>query len=112
MAVSVGIVGAGVSGLALGYHLRRILKQSGAEHELFIYEKSDRVGGSISSGREDGFLIEWGPNGFLNNEQATFELIRDLGLRDRLVVSRDAARKRFILIDGRLTWCPCRQAAP
>ena len=106
MAVSVGIVGAGVSGLALGHHLRRILEQSGAEHELFIYEKSDRVGGSISSGREDGFLIEWGPNGFLNNEQATFELIRDLGLRDRLVVSRDAARKRFILIDGRLNMVP------
>ncbi len=106
MAISVGVIGAGISGLAVAHHLKRIFEASGRAFELTLYEKSDRVGGSIRSERTKGFLVEWGPNGFLNNEPATFQLIQQLGIRDRLVVSSDAARKRFLLLDGQLQQVP------
>ena len=103
MKTSIGIIGAGVSGLALAHNLKRLL---GDRAEIVLYEKGDRPGGAIHSKRTDGFLIEWGPNGFLNNEPATFELIKELGIRDRLVVSSDTARKRFLFIGGALHQIP------
>lgn len=106
MAISVGIVGGGVSGLALGYRLRAYLEQAGVAFELVIYEKSPRVGGAIRSEQTDGFVVEWGPNGFLNNEPATFSLIQSLGIRGRLSVSNDSSRKRFLLINGKLEQVP------
>ena len=103
MTTSIGIIGAGVSGLAVAHNLRRLL---GDQVELVLYEKGERPGGAIHSERINGFLVEWGPNGFLNNEPATFELIKELGLRDRLVVSSDTARKRFLFINGALHQIP------
>jgi oxygen-dependent protoporphyrinogen oxidase len=106
MSVSIGIIGAGVSGLTVAYRLKTMLEQSDIEHDLTVYEKSNRTGGSMGSDHVEGFLTEWGPNGFLNNEPATFELIHDLGIRDRLVVSSDAARKRYLYINRQLHQIP------
>ena len=106
MVLSIGVVGAGISGLVTSYRLREELRSRGIDFDLTLYEKNARAGGSIFSERRDGFLIEWGPNGFLNNEAASFQLINDLGIRDRLVVSDDSARKRFLLINGRLNQVP------
>lgn len=106
MTTSIGIIGAGVSGLSLGYRLKRLLENTGSEFELVIYEKSARVGGAIRSEHADGFCVEWGPNGFLNNEPATFSLIHALGIRDRVCISDDSARKRFLHIQGKLEQIP------
>jgi oxygen-dependent protoporphyrinogen oxidase len=103
MTTSIGVIGAGVSGLAVAHNLKRLL---GNDCDLTVYEKGERPGGAICSKRIDGFLVEWGPNGFLNNEPATFELIKELGIRDRLAVSSDTARKRFLLIGGALHQIP------
>jgi oxygen-dependent protoporphyrinogen oxidase len=103
MKTSIAVVGAGVSGLAVAHNLKKLL---GAGVDLTVYEKGERPGGAIYSKRINGFLVEWGPNGFLNNEPATFELIKELGIRDRLVVSSDTARKRFLLIGGALHQIP------
>ncbi|HPO14885.1 MAG TPA: protoporphyrinogen oxidase [Candidatus Hydrogenedentes bacterium] len=106
MAISIGIIGAGISGLTIAYRLKRLLKGAGIEYDLDIYERTKRLGGSIGSERISGFLVEWGPNGFLNNEPATFDLIHQLGLRDRLVASSDAARKRYLNINRKLHQIP------
>lgn len=106
MKLNIGVIGAGISGLTTAYRLAEKLKAAGLEYDLTIYEKGPRVGGSIYSQRKDGFLYEWGPNGFLNNEAASFQLIHDLGIRDRLIVSDDSARKRFLLINGQLNQVP------
>ena len=103
MTTSIGVIGAGVSGLAVAHNLKKLLD---ADADLTVYEKGERPGGAIYSKRIDGFLVEWGPNGFLNNEPATFELIKELGIRDRLVVSSDTARKRFLLLDSALHQIP------
>jgi oxygen-dependent protoporphyrinogen oxidase len=97
------IVGGGVSGLSIAYEL---LERGVSPGELCVLEAADRPGGNIRSHREDGFLVEAGPNGFLDNSPPTLELVRRLGLGDRLLPSEAAAARRFIYRAGRLHLVP------
>jgi len=96
----VAIVGAGLSGLALGFHLRR------AGVDVCVLEARDRAGGNIRSERRDGYLCEWGPNGFLDNEPASLRLIDALGLREQLVKASDAFGTRWVVRAGKLRALP------
>jgi oxygen-dependent protoporphyrinogen oxidase len=71
-----------------------------------VLEKEDRWGGKIWSIKADGFLCEWGPNGFLDNKPQTLELCRRLGADAQLLRSNDNARKRFIFSAGMLHQLP------
>src|SRR6476646_8796154 len=68
------VVGAGISGLACGYYLRK----SGIDAQ--IVEASPRPGGMIRSERRDGYLLELGPQSFSSTAQLA-ELCRDLGIQ-------------------------------
>ena len=70
------------------------------------WKRRSALGGKIWSRREEGFLCEWGPNGFLDNKPMTLELCQQLGIRDRLLRSNDNARKRFIYSGGELHRLP------
>lgn len=96
----VAILGGGISGLALGWHLR----QRGVPVE--VLEAGPRPGGNIRSEPRRGYLCEWGPNGFLDNEPATLRLVEALGLGPQLAPSSDLARVRWIVRDGRLRELP------
>ena len=50
------VCGAGLTGLATAWHLRK----SGAD--VTMLEAEDTVGGVIRSTRRDGYLVEQGPN--------------------------------------------------
>jgi oxygen-dependent protoporphyrinogen oxidase len=54
----------------------------------------------------DGYLCEWGPNGFLDNVPETLALVRQLGMEDRLLPADERAGKRFIYRRGRLHALP------
>ena len=99
---NVVVVGGGIAGLALGFHLMR--------HDVAvqILEANDRPGGNIRSEPRDGYLCEWGPNGFLDNEPATLRLVDALGLGEALAPSSDLTRLRWIVRDGRLRLLPTR----
>src|SRR5512137_1691924 len=90
------VVGGGIAGLALGNHLL----QRGIP--VRVCEAERRPGGNIRSEARDGYLCEWGPNGFLDNEPATLRLVDALGLRGELAVSSELTRIRWIVRDGRL----------
>jgi oxygen-dependent protoporphyrinogen oxidase len=96
------IVGGGISGLAAAWLLREKALASGIELELVLLEKEERAGGKIRSVREDGYVCEWGPNGFLDSKPQTLELCDAIGLRGDLLRSNDNARKRFIYSTGEL----------
>ena len=93
------IIGGGISGLATGH----LLKENGIEVTLF--ESSPHAGGNIRSERTDGYLIEHGPNSLLRVPKLV-GLIDSLGLRDHVLPSSEAARKRYVLINGRLKPLP------
>jgi oxygen-dependent protoporphyrinogen oxidase len=102
----IAIIGAGISGLSAAYAIERGAKSAGLEVETVVFEKEARTGGKILSIHEEGFLCEWGPNGFLDNKPTTLELCDQLAIRDRLLRSNDNARKRFIYSGAELHRLP------
>jgi oxygen-dependent protoporphyrinogen oxidase len=96
----IAVLGGGVSGLAAAFQARR------RGHEATVFEAGPRAGGNIRSERVGDCLVEWGPNGFLDNEPRTLELARELGLESRLVRAREEAALRFIWRAGKLRALP------
>ncbi|MBN2717811.1 MAG: protoporphyrinogen oxidase [Deltaproteobacteria bacterium] len=92
------IIGGGVSGMAIAYALTR---QGMTESDVAVFEKASRPGGNVQTDLVDGYTIEQGPNGFLDNVPATLSLVNDLGIDHVLPSNRNAAR-RFIWRDGKL----------
>lgn len=103
---SIAIIGAGISGLSTAYAIERLAGEVGLEAEVTVFEREARTGGKIWSIKEEGYLCEWGPNGFLDSKPMTLELCEHLGIGDRLERSNDNARKRFIYSGGILNRLP------
>jgi len=100
------VAGGGISGLAAAFHISRLAKKNKTGTEVVLLEKEEHPGGKIRSEQTDGFLFEWGPNGFLDSKPDTLTLAREIGLEDRLLPSSDEARKRFIYARRRLYRLP------
>ncbi|HXC92569.1 MAG TPA: oleate hydratase, partial [Geobacteraceae bacterium] len=62
------IVGGGISGLATAWILREKAREQGIDLGITLLEKENRLGGKIWSRKEEGYLCEWGPNGFLDSK--------------------------------------------
>jgi len=61
-----------------------------------LWSKKNREPAEILSIKDEGYLCEWGPNGFLDNKPMTLDLCRQLQIDQQLLRSDDNARKRFI----------------
>jgi oxygen-dependent protoporphyrinogen oxidase len=97
------IVGGGISGLALAYRL----EQRAPAAEVIVLEERSRLGGTIGTEQRDGFRIEIGPNGFLDNKPFALALCRELNLGPQLLAASEAARRqRYLFLDGRLRLLP------
>jgi oxygen-dependent protoporphyrinogen oxidase len=70
--------------------------------EVRVLEAAPRPGGNLRSERTDGYTVERGPNGFLDNVPATLALVRRLGLESDVQPADAAARS---LRRGRLRRC-------
>lgn len=74
---------------------------------ITILEKNATCGGTVRTDTKDGFRVEAGPNGFLDNKKSTLELCHDLGLKDRLVPGSEAAKKnRYLFLGNGLKMLP------
>ncbi|MCK6572080.1 protoporphyrinogen oxidase [Myxococcota bacterium] len=98
--MKVVVIGGGISGLSAGYRL----KQAGAD--VTVIESDTRPGGKIRTEMVDGFLVEHGPNGFLDSRQPVLDLVRDLRLDNQLVRANAEAAKRYIFARGALRAVP------
>lgn len=102
----VAIIGGGISGISTAFLLENLKNELNLDMEITIIEKRLRWGGSIETSREDGFIVEAGPNGFLDSKPHTLELLSMAGLSNNLVKSNDLARKRYIMRNGILHRLP------
>jgi protoporphyrinogen/coproporphyrinogen III oxidase len=97
------VVGGGISGLTLAYRL----EQRAPDAEVLLLEACSRLGGTINTERRDGFQIEIGPNGFLDNKPFALALCRELRLDEQLLAASEAARRnRYLLLKGQLRLLP------
>ena len=92
----VAVIGGGAAGLAAAYRLAR------AGRQIRLFEVSGRLGGSVASAREEGYLIEAGPNSFQENSKEIAALVSELGLGDERIEANPAARNRYIVRGGKL----------
>lgn len=100
------IVGGGISGLATAVRVLEAAQRRGVALEVTVLEAQDRPGGRMWSDREDGYVVEHGPNGFLDGKPDALDLTGRLNASDRLLRASPLARKRFIIRRGRLLRLP------
>jgi protoporphyrinogen/coproporphyrinogen III oxidase len=106
MAQRVVVVGGGIAGLSVAWELLTRPGILPPDATIEVLEASERPGGNIRSERHDGFLCEWGPNGFLDDAPATIDACTRVGLAPRLVRASLAAERRFIVRGGKLRELP------
>lgn len=99
------IIGAGITGLAHAWALKR---RHGDDVKVTIVEASDRVGGWIQTVEKDGFLFEQGPRSCRTRGAgaATLQLIEELGLQEQVIVADPAASFRYLYTQGSLQRLP------
>ena len=102
----VAIVGGGIAGLATALHARERAREVGLDLDITVLEAQARAGGNIRTDRFDGWTIEWGPNGYLDNVAATPALVERLGLDGRTLRANERAAKRYLYRDGSLHLLP------
>lgn len=100
------IVGGGIGGLTTALHLTDRAGELSEELELVVLEASSKPGGNIRTDRVDGFTIEKGPNGYLDNVPTTPALVRRLGLEDAVQKADASAANRFLYRNRELHLLP------
>ena len=99
--MKVVIIGAGISGLATAKAIR--LRDPDAE--IVVLEAGERPGGKVwTEMSPEGYLCEWGVNGFLDKSQQTRQLCEAAGVKPLL--SDDSAKRRYVYSEGRLHKLP------
>ena len=96
------IIGGGISGLSALH----FIKKKNPQKQVMLYEADDRLGGTIGTDDVDGYSFDWGPNGFLDREPLTLQLVDELGISDKLERANDKVTNRFILRGSKLRLVP------
>ena len=94
------IIGAGISGLTSAY----LLHKDG--FDVTVLEEKDKVGGSIETVVENGFLFDRGPNSALETTPIIAQLVEELNLQDQFVYANKRGNKRYILRNNELHALP------
>ena len=98
----IAILGGGISGLAAAH---RIVELS-PDTRLTLFERTERVGGVLSTVHEDGYQIEQSADNFITTMPWGLDLCKRLGLGDRLIQTNPAHRHTFVVRKGRLYKLP------
>ena len=95
------VVGGGLAGLVAGQALLR------AGLEPLVLEADPEPGGKLHTLRDEGWLVERGPQTWLGEEgDALTRAIDTAGLRSQVLPAAAAARRRLVLRRGRLCAVP------
>ncbi|MCY7771066.1 protoporphyrinogen oxidase [Bacillus haynesii] len=94
------IIGGGITGLAAAFYLEKEIKKNDLPAEVTLVEASPRLGGKIQTVHKDGYVIERGPDSFLERKQSAPQLVKDLGLEHLLV--NNATGQSYVLVSETL----------
>ena len=102
----IAIIGGGIAGLATAYTLQERAKAIGISMTYTLFESSANLGGKILTEKENGFIVEGGPDSFLAQKPWATQLAQALGLDQDLMGTNQAQKKLFVINHGRLTPMP------
>ena len=78
------VIGGGITGLTAAFYLQQAAKEEYPLDVVFI-EASLRLGGKIQTMRRNGFIVERGPESFIDERSNVRRLAYDLGIAQKLV---------------------------
>ncbi len=88
------IIGGGISGLSAAFKLRELCAEEPVH--LTVLEASSRWGGVIETETVDDCLIECGPDNILTAKPWGVDLMKSLGMQDRILETNTEYRRAFI----------------
>lgn len=94
------MLGGGATGLSAAHRLAK------RGFRVRLFEKADRVGGSVRTEVTDGWLVEGGPNSLLAGDPAFAALIDELGLSSERLEANSTAKNRYIVRRGKPVAAP------
>ncbi len=100
------VIGGGISGLSAVNRLLELKKERNLDIEVFLIEKSGRLGGAISTIKKNGYLVELGPDMFFTQKPWALKLSKRLGLDPELIETNEHKRGTSILRQGKLISVP------
>ncbi len=89
------VIGGGITGLAAAHRLVERGRSVQPFREVLLLEAEPRLGGLISTTQRDGFIVESGPDAFITNKPWALDLIRELGLSERLIGTNPRRRRTY-----------------
>ncbi|WP_284139472.1 protoporphyrinogen oxidase [Virgibacillus sp. LDC-1] len=98
------ITGGGITGLTAAFYLQQEIQEKQLPYEVKLVEASNRLGGKVKTTRKDGFIIEQGPDSFLERKTPAVKLVKALGMEEELV--RNGTGQSYILVNGKLHKMP------
>ncbi len=111
MSRKVAVVGGGISGLAAAEAIQNQSEAQGVAVDVRVFEAEDQPGGKVRSERNQDFVVEWGPHGYLDKEPAMKDLVARLNLQDERIEADAASAHRFIVQQGILQELPSKPPA-
>lgn len=98
------VLGAGVSGLLSAYYI----KKYNPGLDVKVLERDTRAGGLVDTLIHQNQYYELGPRGIRTRrvDRAAFDLIKELGLWDQVVLGDGKANARYIYAQGKLRKIP------
>lgn len=100
------VIGGGITGLSAAHRLSELGRDKNLNLEIILLERSDRLGGVISTVKRDGFTIDEGPDSFITSKPWGLNLTNRLGLDGELIETNPEKRRTYILHRGRLIPLP------
>ncbi|WP_456271895.1 protoporphyrinogen oxidase [Bacillus sp. AK031] len=98
------IIGGGITGLTSAYYLQKEAEKTGHPIEIKLVEASHRLGGKIQTVSRDGFIIERGPDSFLERKTSAARLAKEVGVDNELV--NNSTGKSYVLVNEELHAMP------
>ena len=100
----IAIVGAGISGLAAAYYVRKLIPDA----QVTLFEASDRLGGVLRTERDGDYLVEHAADNFLRGPTAPWanELCQAMGFADNLIPTAEQNRGAHVVWGGQLIRVP------
>ena len=102
----IGIIGAGISGLSLAYHLQKL------DIPYILLEASEQPGGYIRTIQDNSinrktYLLELGPNSMMV-DQELHQIIEELDIAEKVLASNDVSQNRYIFKNGKYRKLPAK----